>query len=135
MDETLALAEVDAATDQGKNIVFFCYTPHHMFQLYDLVILDEPAFDASKWKVSQPTDDPNWLENSSAGVAWDKAYLHIHYQAAMNPEAASVLSKVDLTSEQVSAMVFALIVEEQDAEEFARQWVEENAEQVDSWLN
>ncbi|MEP3843870.1 MAG: glycine betaine ABC transporter substrate-binding protein [Paracoccaceae bacterium] len=135
MDETLALAEVDAAIGQDKNIVFFCYTPHHMFQLYELTILKEPAHDPAKWNVTQPTEDPNWLENSSAGVAWDKAYLHIHYQVAMDADAAAVLSKVDLTSQQVSAMVYALVVEEQDAADFARKWVEENADQVDSWLN
>jgi glycine betaine/proline transport system substrate-binding protein len=138
MDETLALAEVDNATDQDKNIVFFCYTPHHMFSLYDLVILEEPAYDAAKWTVFQPTDDPNWLENSSAGVAWDTARLHIHFEKAMaekNPEAAAMLSKVDLTTAQVSAMVYALIVEKQDAEEFAKKWVADNADQVDSWLN
>jgi glycine betaine/proline transport system substrate-binding protein len=134
MDETLALAEVDAATDKDSNIVFFCYTPHHMFQLYDLVILEEPAHDPAKWNVTQPTDDPNWLENSTAGVAWDSAYLHIHYQAAMDPAAASVLSKVDLTSDQVSAMVYALIVEKQDAAEYAAKWVADNTDQVDSWL-
>ncbi|AAV97365.1 glycine betaine/proline ABC transporter, periplasmic substrate-binding protein (plasmid) [Ruegeria pomeroyi DSS-3] len=135
MDETLALAEVDAATDQDTNIAFFCYTPHHMFQLYDLVLLEEPPHDPAQWKVAQPTDDPNWLENSSAAVAWDKAYLHIHYQAEMDPAAAAVLAKVDLTSDQVSAMVYALIVDGMDAEAFARNWVEENADQVDSWLN
>ncbi|MDO6757816.1 glycine betaine ABC transporter substrate-binding protein [Phaeobacter inhibens] len=135
MDETLALAEVDAATDQNTNVVFFCYTPHHMFQLYDLVQLEEPPHDPAKWNVAQPTDDPNWLENSSAAMAWDKAYLHIHYQAAMDESAAAVLSKVNLTSDQVSAMVYALIVDEMDAEVFARKWVEENADQVDSWLN
>lgn len=135
MDETLALAEVDAATDQDTNIVFFCYTPHHMFQLYDLVILEEPAYDEAKWNVAQPTDDPNWLENSSAAVAWDTARLHIHYSANVDEGAAGVLSKVDLTSAQVSAMVYALIVEKQDAAEFAVKWVEENTDQVDSWLN
>ncbi|MEM1200869.1 MAG: glycine betaine ABC transporter substrate-binding protein, partial [Pseudomonadota bacterium] len=39
MDETLALAEVDNAVAKKNNIVFFCYTPHHMFALHDLVIL------------------------------------------------------------------------------------------------
>ena len=33
MDETLALAEVDNAVSKKSNIVFFCYTPHHMFAL------------------------------------------------------------------------------------------------------
>ena len=75
MDETLALAEVDNAVAQKKNIVFFCYTPHHMFALHDLVILKEPAYDEAKWKVIQPTDDPEWLEKSEAPVAWNTAKL------------------------------------------------------------
>ena len=99
MDETLAMAEVDNAVSQNKNIVFFCYTPHHMFALHELVILKEPAYDAAKWTVIQPTDDPEWLEKSDAAVAWDTAYLHIHYAAALEndqPEAAALLSKVKL---------------------------------------
>ena len=63
-------------------MVFFCYTPNHMFALHDLIILDEPKYDPAKWNVIQPTDDPDWLAKSSAPVAWDLAYLHIHYAAA-----------------------------------------------------
>ncbi len=137
MDETLALAEVDAAVAQDKDIVFFCYTPHHMFALHELVILKEPAYDDSKWTVIQPTDDPEWLEKSEAGVAWNTAYLHIHYAASLEedqPEAANMLSKVALDTDTVSAMTFALVVDKQDPAEFAAKWVAENGEIVDSWL-
>lgn len=137
MDETLALAEVDNAVAQDKAIVFFCYTPHHMFALHKLVVLEEPAYDAAKWNVIQPTDDPAWLEKSNAGVAWDLAYLHIHYAAALekaNPAAASLLSKVKLDTDTVSAMTFALVVEKQDPAEFAKKWVAENSALVDTWL-
>ena len=75
MDETLALANLDAAVQQEKPFVFFCYTPHHMFELHDLVVLEEPAHDPDKWVVYQPTDDPDWLAKSSAGVAWKDANL------------------------------------------------------------
>ena len=138
MDESLALAEVDAAVAQDKDIAFFCYTPHHMFALHELVILKEPAYDESKWTVIQPTDDPEWLEKSDAGVAWNTAYLHIHYAANLedsNPAAAALLSKVSLDTNTVSAMTYALVVEKEDPAEFAKKWVEENASQVDSWLN
>ena len=114
MDETLAMANLDAAVQQKKPFVFFCYTPHHMFELHDLVILEEPAHDPDKWIVFQPTDDPNWLENSSAGVAWENANLHIHYAKSLEesqPEAAEILSNVKLSTDQVSAMVYAIIVE------------------------
>ena len=137
MDETLALAEVDNAVAQDQNIVFFCYTPHHMFALHELVILKEPAYDEAKWDVKQPTDDPNWLENSSAPVAWNTAKLKIHYAASLeesHPAAAKLLSQVNLNTDQVSAMTYALVVEKQDPAEFAKKWVEENADAVDSWL-
>ena len=137
MDETLALAEVDNAVAQKKNIVFFCYTPHHMFALHELVVLQEPDYDSAKWKVIQPTDDPEWLEKSDAAVAWDLAYLHIHYAAALEkaqPEAAKLLSQVKLDTDTVSNMTYALVVEKQDPAEFAQKWVSENGSTVDSWL-
>ncbi len=138
IDETLALAEVDNAVAQKKNIVFFCYTPHHMFALHDLVMLKEPAYDEAKWNVIQPTDDPEWLEKSEAGVAWNTARLHIFYASKLaesQPAAADVLSKVKLDTAAVSAMTYALVVEKQDPEAFAKKWVSENGALVDSWLN
>ncbi|TQV83063.1 glycine betaine ABC transporter substrate-binding protein [Denitrobaculum tricleocarpae] len=138
MDETLALAEVDNAVAQKKDIVFFCYTPHHMFALHDLVILKEPKHDAAKWNVLQPTDDPEWLEKSDAAVAWNTAYLHIHYAAKLEeeqPAAAEVLKNVKLDTDTVSAMTYALVVEKQDPEAYAKKWVSENGALVDSWLN
>lgn len=137
MDETLALAEVDNAIAQKKNIVFFCYTPHHMFSLYDLVVLKEPAYDEAKWKVIQPTDDPDWLNKSDAAVAWDKAYLHIHYATSLeksHPAAAKILSQVKLDTDTISAMTFALVVKKADPAEYAKKWVAEHGSIVDSWL-
>ncbi|MEM7426959.1 MAG: glycine betaine ABC transporter substrate-binding protein [Pseudomonadota bacterium] len=137
MDETLAMAEVDNAVAKKENIVFFCYTPHHMFALHDLVILKEPAYDEAKWKVIQPTDDPEWLEKSSAPVAWNTAYLHIHFAAALegkHPAAAKMLNSVKLNTDQVSAMTYALVVEKKDPAEYAKKWVSENQATVDAWL-
>ncbi|WP_299951425.1 glycine betaine ABC transporter substrate-binding protein [uncultured Ruegeria sp.] len=138
MDEALALAQVDNAVAQGENIVFYCYTPHHMFSLYDLVPLTEPAYDAAQWKISQPTDDPNWLENSTAPTAWDAAKLHVFYATALaesQPEAAAMLSQVELSTEQVNAIVYALSVDGKDPAEYAREWVDANSDLVDSWFN
>ncbi len=137
MDETLAMAEVDNAVAKGENVVFFCYTPHHLFALHDVVILEEPEYDAAKWNVIQPTDDPEWLEKSDAGVAWDLAYLHIHFAKALedsHPGAASLLSNVKLDTDTVSQMTYALVVEKADPAEFAKQWVADNGDLVDSWM-
>ena len=80
MDESLALAE-DAAVTGNDNIVFFCYTPHHMFALHELVILKEPAHDPQNETANEGAD---WLDVSEAGVAGDTAYLHIHYASEPN---------------------------------------------------
>ena len=137
MDETLALANVDAAVAKGENIVFFCYTPHHMFSLYDLVILKEPEYDPDQWVVFQPTDDADWLENSSAPVAWDIAKLHIMYAKSLEesqPEIAGMLSRVTLSTDLVSGLTYQIIVEKVDMAEYAKEWVSENADLVESWL-
>ena len=138
MDETLALAALDAAVEQKKPYVFFCYTPHHMFALHELTVLEEPAYDAAKWNVIQPTDDPAWLEKSDAGVAWDLAYLHVHYAKALeesHPDVANLLANVKLDTDTVSAMTFALVVEKQDPAEFAKNWVAANEDAVLDWLS
>ena len=137
MDETLAMANVDTAVAKDVNHVFYCYTPNHMFAMHDLVILEEPAYDASKWMVIQPTDDPQWLEKSEAPVAWDLAYLHVHYAASLeqtHPEAAALLNSVKLDTDLVSGMTYALVVEKADPDEYAKQWVQDNAALVDSWM-
>ena len=87
--------------------------------------------------VFQPTDDPNWLENSSAGVAWKDAKLHIHYATALeesNPEAAAVLSKMSLTTDQVSSFVFKAVVDKMGLEDIAREFVDNNQAVIDEWL-
>ncbi|MBC6405637.1 MAG: amino acid-binding protein [Rhodospirillales bacterium] len=137
MDETLALAALDKAVQQNSGWVGFCYAPHHMFVLHTLQILEEPAYDAAKWTVLQPTDDPNWLEKSDAAVAWDLAYLHLHYARALEesaPEAVALLQNYKLDTDTLSGMTYALVVEKQDPVEFARKWVAENPEIVNSWL-
>lgn len=137
MAEDTALAEVDDAVKQSKDIVFFCYTPHHMFNVNELVILKEPAYDATKWIIVQPSPTPGWLEKSSADVAWENASLNVSYATSLEkdqPKAAAMLAKVTLTTEALSAMTFALSVEKQDPAEFAAKWVEENAQTVDSWF-
>ena len=137
MDEASALAEVANAVDKGENIVFFCYSPHYMFTLHELVPLKEPAYDQKQWMIVQPSATPGWLERSIAATAWDTASLHVSYATALEtdqPQAATVLSKVSLDADTLSAMTHALIIEKQDPAEFAANWVEQNADRVSSWL-
>ncbi len=137
MDEADALAELGAAAGQNENVVFYCYQPHYMFEVHDLVVLSEPAHVSSKWIIVPPNSIPGWLEKSTAGVAWDTDDLHVSYATSLEsaqPDAVAMLSNVNLETEMLSEMSFALAVEKKDPEAFAKQWVEDNSAVVDSWF-
>jgi glycine betaine/proline transport system substrate-binding protein len=136
-DETLAYANLDNAIKSNKPWVGFCYTPHYVFVLHDLQVLEEPPYDASKWNVIQPTDDPAWLEKSEAGVAWDTAYLHMHYAKSLedsHPDVAKLFSNMKLDTDTVSAMTYAVVIDKKDPAEYAKEWVSANEDAVLSWL-
>ena len=136
-DETLAYANLDNAIKGNKPWVGFCYTPHYVFVLHDLQVLAEPEYDAAKWNVIQPTDDPAWLEKSSAGVAWDTAYLHLHYAKAVDdahPGVATLFRNMKLDTDMVSAMTYALVIDKTDPQEYAENWVAEHEDMVLGWL-
>ena len=87
--------------------------------------------------IVQPTDDPDWLEKSSAPIAWDLAYLHIHYATSLNdtyPEVAAFLSSVKFDTDMVSRMTYAVVIDKVDNAEYAKQWAIDNADLVNSWL-
>ncbi len=137
LDEAIAMAEVDSAVKKKENSVFFCYGPHHIFELYDLVILDEPDHDASKWKVIQPTDDADWFNKSSASTAYPPIAFSIHYStqlAEKQPEASKLLSKVQFDTDMVSSMTYAVVIEEKDPVKYAKEWTVKNSSLVDSWF-
>ena len=137
MDETLALAEVDAAIAKQRNIVFYCYSPHHAFMLYDLEMLKEEAHDPSQWNVLQPTDDPDWLTKSKALTAWEKAAMYVYYAATLeetHPAVAKMLAKVNIDNKTTTEMTYALVVDKTPADQFAKEWVAKNSSLVDSWL-
>ncbi|RBW58777.1 glycine betaine ABC transporter substrate-binding protein [Ruegeria sp. A3M17] len=138
IDETVAYANLDNAIKAGEPWVGFCYTPHYVFALHDMQILEEPAYDAAKWKVLQPTDDPDWLEKSEAGVAWDLAFLHLHFAKSLEeeyPEVATMLSNMKLDTDTVSAMTFALVIEGQEPLAYAEEWVGANEDAVLGWMS
>lgn len=136
-EEDVALAGVAAADASDRNVVFFCYTPHHMFAEFDLVVLSEPEHDPDQWRIVPPSPTPGWLEKSTAAVAWDTATLHVSYASgleASQPDVAAALSNVTFDNDMLTAMTYALSVEGQDPAAFAAQWVEENARTVDRWF-
>ena len=136
MPEDVAMAAVDAAAATNEPIVFYCYSPHHVFKLHDIVQLNEPKHDDAKWKVVLPNEDPQWLSKSSAPVAWAPSKFQIGYSSKLAerlPKVASFLSKIDFSPIEVTQMSYALQVERQDPAKFAQDWVAKHQDRVNAW--
>lgn len=137
IDEALGNAALAEAVRQKKPYVFYCYTPHSMFTLYDLVVLDEPAYDEANWVFVSQKDDPDWLENSNIEMSFPTTHLHIHYAKALeesHPDAAALLANVQLDADAVAEMMFEVDDKGRDPVEVAREWAAKNSARVDGWL-
>jgi glycine betaine/proline transport system substrate-binding protein len=136
MPEDMAMAAVDAAAASGQPMAFYCYTPHHMFKLHDIVQLTEPKYDPAKWHIVMPSEDPDWLTKSEAPVAWDASHFYIGFASSTAkrlPKVAAFLSHIDFTSEEVTEMSYALQVDRQDPAKFAQDWVARHEDRLNAW--
>ena len=136
MPEDMAMAAVDAAAATGQPIAFYCYSPHHIFELHDIVELTEPKYDPAKWHIVMPSDDPDWLSKSEAPVAWDASHFYIGFAsstAARLPKVAAFLSNIDFTAEEVTEMSYALQVDRQDPAKYAQAWVANHQDRLNAW--
>ncbi|CCV14372.1 glycine betaine ABC transporter substrate-binding protein [Mesorhizobium sp. STM 4661] len=136
MPEDMAMAAVDAAAATGQPIAFYCYSPHHMFRLHDLVQLTEPKYDPAKWHIVMPSDDPDWLSKSEAPVGWDASHFYIGFgssTAKRLPKVAAFLSNIDFTPEEVTEMSYAVQVDRQDPAKYAQTWVAKHQDRLNAW--
>ena len=138
MDETLAYANFQTAIEQDQPWVGFCYGPHYLFAIHDLHVLEEPPYDEAQWNIIQPTDDPAWLEKSSAPVAWEDASLHLYYPVSLEadyPDVASLFANMKLDSDSVAEMIKVVVIDGVEMSDFASQWVANNQDRVLDWLS
>ena len=136
-DETVILSQIDADAKAGRVVVWACYLPHHIFGMHELIILDEPAHDPEKWKMADPSGDPNWLENSYVATAFPPISSHMAYSKRLDtevPDMARLMQGISFSQELINEWSYVIGVEERDPAEYAREWVDANKEMVQSWL-
>ena len=136
IDERTALAAVDVAVAVERPIVFYCYEPHHLFQLHDVVRLDEPAHDPTKWNI-RSASEPEWLQRSEAASAYGLSFIHVGYAKSLeetHPEVVALVGNLDLDADVLSEMSYALVVERQDPDAFSQAWLAENADRIARWF-
>ena len=138
MEEDVAMAGVDVAASLGKPVVFYCYSPHHVYQLHEVYILDEPVHDPESWEIVTPAEDPDWLDHSKAESAWAPSSFRIGFSAALEkdmPKVSKFLEQVVFSPTQSTWMSYQVQVEGIAPEQVAKTWIANNQDLVGNWLN
>ncbi len=135
-DQSVMTATVGDSIRKGIGYAFYCYSPHAIWFQHDIVRLEEPPFDPDQYKALQPSDDPDWFENSKVMTEDALKQVQIAYSkslAGRSPAVADLVQNIALTGEDVSNFAFE-IEGGKDAADVAKAWVEANSDRVDEWL-
>lgn len=135
-DQSVMTATVGDSIKKNIGYAFYCYSPHAIWFQHDVVRLEEPAFDPAKYKALQPSEDPNWYENSKVQTEDALKQVQIAYSKSLegrSPAITELLKNIKLTGDDVSNFAFQ-IEGGKDAADVAKEWVAANSDRVDGWL-
>lgn len=135
-DQSVMTATVGDSIRKNIGYAFYCYSPHAIWFQHDVVRLEEPPFDPAKYKALQPSDDPNWYENSKVMTEDALKQVQIAYSKSLegrSPAITELLKNIKLTGDDVSNFAFQ-IEGGKDASAVAKEWVAANSDRVDGWL-
>ncbi|WP_110597566.1 glycine betaine ABC transporter substrate-binding protein [Salinicola lusitanus] len=112
--ESAMMAQLKQAYREKKPIVATLWQPHWAFAEYDLKILADPK------KVFSAGEEIKWVSH--------------HGFSASNPELTAILDAWHMTPGQLSQLM--LVIENAgDPDKGAAQWIADNRELVDGWLD
>ena len=118
---------------QKKPVLFYWYTPQFYNQQYDLA------------EVKLPERFPGCKDDAKAGgdpeqykCAYDVTVIQKLFSkkfAESGSPAYDVLKKMELTNDDQEAVAKAIAGDKEDPEKAGKDWVEQNADKVEAWLN
>ncbi|MEM6971233.1 MAG: glycine betaine ABC transporter substrate-binding protein [Pseudomonadota bacterium] len=136
-EESVKTARIKDSIAKDEGYAFYCYKPHAVWFMFDVVMLSEPTHDPAKYVMFQPSDRPDWYEASNVAskdalkdvqIAWSKSL------ADRSPAIAEFFANFVVTADDVSSFAFEIAGQGRDPEEVALEWVENNPDKVDAWL-
>lgn len=136
-EQSVMQATVADSIAKGRGYAFYCYSPHAIWFLHDIVRLSEPPFDPEKYMMLQPSDDPDWYKNSKVETEDALKQVQVAYSKSLeerSPVIYEFLQNMQLTSDDVSYFAFQIAGKKRDPQEVIREWINQNSDRVDSWL-
>lgn len=126
--EEAILAQLDSAYSREEPVLFYFWTPHSIHAKYDLTRVALPEYS-----------DDCYAEADSGGVACDypgddlfKIFWSGLAEAA--PDAHTLLSNMNYSTEDQIEMIAAVEIDGQSVEDAAQAWVDANEDVWRTWL-
>jgi glycine betaine/proline transport system substrate-binding protein len=133
--EPAQVARWSQAYKQKKPVLFYWYTPQYLNQEYDLAEVKlPPRTDANKDCKDDAKEggDPEQYKCEYDVTIINKLFSKKF--ADSGSPAYDVLKKMKLTNEDQEQVAKAIAGDKQDPEEAGADWVKENQDKVDAWL-
>lgn len=136
-EEAVKTARIKDSIAKGEGYAFYCYKPHAVWFMFDVVMLTEPAFDEAKYIMIQPSDDADWYEKSSVATKDDLKDVQIAWSNSLadrSPAIAEFFANFTMTADDVSALAFEISANGKEPADAAKEWVAANSDRVDAML-
>ncbi|NIQ95276.1 MAG: glycine/betaine ABC transporter substrate-binding protein, partial [Desulfuromonadales bacterium] len=136
-DNAVNMAAIADAIRKDKGRVFYCWRPSLVWIQFDILELEEPAYDPSCHNMISPAEDPEWYEKSKVSCASEERKVYIAWSKALEerlPVVTHLLGNIQLTAEMVSAWAYEIGGKNRDPGEVMKEWIAANKETVDKWL-
>ena len=136
-EEAVKTARIRDSIAKGEGYAFYCYEPHAVWYMFDVVMLTEPTFDPEKYVMVQPSDDADWYEKSMVATKDDLKQVQIAWSLSLeerSPAIAEFFANFELTADDVSSLAFEISANGREPSEVAAEWVAANSDRVDAML-
>ena len=136
-EESVKTARIKDSIAKGEGYAFYCYEPHAVWSMFDVVMLSEPQHDPAKYKMIQPSDSADWYEDSFVASKDAFKQVQVAYSNSLadrSPAIAEFLANMQLDASDISHFAYEVAGNGRDPVEVAKEWVADNSARVDSWL-
>jgi glycine betaine/proline transport system substrate-binding protein len=136
-EESVKTARIKDSIAKGEGYAFYCYEPHAVWYMFDVVMLSEPTYDPAKYVMIQPSDDADWYEKSTVATKDDLKKVQIAWSNSLperSPAIAEFFQRFSLSADDVSNFAYEISGKGRDPAEVAKEWMEANPDRVDAWL-
>jgi len=136
-EEAVKTARIKDSIAKGEGYAFYCYEPHAVWYMFDIVMLTEPTYDPEKYVMLQPSDDADWYEKSMVATKDDLKQVQIAWSNSLverSPAIADFFANFHLDASDVSNFAYQISGQGRDPAEVAAEWIAANPDRVDAWL-